>query len=143
MRVGERAEEWHTDGGASLIHGAVTIFGSRAVEVRTEGRDDCNSLEQRPGSFYIGNLTALEHRVVHREQSEGSFGEGPPSEQIEIAVMLRSDVFREARARVINSTPGPAETFHLVNREVARHIAEQPFYLPDLGDVIAESKPLG
>ena len=143
MRAGKRAEEWHTDGGASLLHGGLTIFGSRVVEVRTEGRDDCISLVQRPGSFYIGNFTALEHRVVHRERSEGSFGEGPPSEQIEIAVMLRSDVFREARARVINSTPGPAETFHLVNREVARHIAERQFYLPDLGDVIAESKTLG
>ena len=54
--------------------------------------------------------------------------------------MLRADVFREARARVINSTPGPSETLNLVNRHVAKHIAEQPFYLPDLADVIAEPR---
>ena len=70
----------------------------------------------------------------------GSYGGGPPSEQVQIAVLLRTDVFRAARARTINATPGPAELFEIVNSATARHLAEQPLYLPDLAAVIAESR---
>ena len=64
----------------------------------------------------------------------------PPGKQVQIAVMLRSDVFRESRSRTINSTPGPVEVFNIVNRETALHLSEQPLYLPDLGEVLAESE---
>ena len=141
MKKGAREEDWHIDGGASVLHAALTLFGSRTVEVETQGQG-CISLEQRQGSFYIGSFTALHHRVLHRESPEGTFGEGPHSEEVEIAIMLRTDVFRAARARCINSTPGPAELYHIVNREVAKHIAQHPFYLPDLSAVIAASRRL-
>ena len=42
--------------------------------------------------------------------------------------------------RRIDSTPGPAELFRIVNTETARHLAEQPFPLPDLAAVLAESQ---
>ena len=103
----------------------------------------CISLPQRPGSFYVGNLCALNHIVVHGEHAAGRYGEGPPSEQVQIAVMLRSDVFRAARALKINCTPGPAELYRIVNSETARHLAEQPFHLPDLAAVIAEAREAG
>ena len=96
------------------------------------------SFQQRPRSFYLGNLCAMKHNVKHGDQAEGCYG--PPSAKIQIAVMLRTDVFRYARARKINSTPGPKELFDIVNTETARHIAEWSLYLPDLNDVIAEAK---
>ncbi len=139
MKIGEREDGWHTDGGASLLHAAVTVFGSRTLQVKPEDAG-CISLPQRPGSFYVGNLCALSHNVVHGEHAAGSYGGGPPSEQVQIAVMLRTDVFRAARARTINATPGPAELFEIVNSATARHLAEQPLYLPDLAAVIAESR---
>ena len=140
MKKGARAEEWHTDGGASLLHAAVTIFGSRTVEVQTNSHD-CISLHQRPGSFYIGTFTAMQHRVVHSEPNggDGSFGDGP-AEQVDIAVMLRTDVFRWARARGINTTPGPAGMYLIVDRVVATQIAEESFYLPDLAEVMAVAR---
>ena len=136
LRVGQREDGWHTDGGASLIHASLTLFGSREVQVKVE--EGSISLSQRPGSFYMGTMTALEHNVVHHEQAEGCLGEG--SDRAQIAVMLRSDVFRRCRARKINAVPGPAELFRPVNAEVARHLAEEPFHLPDLAAVIAESR---
>ena len=142
LKIGAREDAWHTDGGTSLLHAAVTVFGSRTLQVDL-GDAGCISLPQRPGSFYVGNLCALSHNVVHGENAAGSYGEGPPSEQVQIAVMLRTDVFRAARARKINSTPGPAELFRIVNTETAKHLAEQPFYLPDLAAVIAESREAG
>ena len=111
MRVGKRQGVWHTDGGTSLLHGGLTIFGGR--EVRVEGDDGCISLFQKPGSFYVGNLCALNHNVYHGARSEGCCGAG--AEQVQICVMLRTDVFRAARARKLNSTPGPAELSEIVN----------------------------
>jgi hypothetical protein len=142
LKIGEREDAWHTDGGTSLLHAAVTVFGSRTLQVKLEDAG-CISLPQRPGSFYVGNLCALSHNVAHGENAAGSYGEGPPSEQVQIAVMLRSDVFRAARARRINATPGPVELFRIVNTETAKHLAEQPFHLPDLAAVIAESREAG
>ena len=52
--------------------------------------------------------------------------------------MMRSDVFRECRARKINAIPGPAAFFRVVNYAVAQHLADVPVALPDLTEVLAE-----
>ena len=52
--------------------------------------------------------------------------------------MIRSDVFRDFRARKINSTPGPAEFFRVVNYTVAKHLADVHVALPGLTEVLEE-----
>ena len=79
----------------------------------------------------------MKHNAKHGDQAEGCYG---TAEKIQIAVMFRTDVFRYARARKINSRPGPRELYDIVNTETARHIAQWPLHLPDLNDVIAEAK---
>ena len=37
-----------------------------------------------------------------------------------------------------NARPGPQSLYDVVNTETAKHIAEVPFDLPDLSDVLAE-----
>ena len=59
-------------------------------------------------------------------------------QRLQIAVMIRSDVFRDCRARKINSTLGPVELFRVVNCTVAQHLADVPVALPDLTEVLAE-----
>ena len=82
--------------------------------------------------------------MVHGATSPGSLDSrsksigGPPNSQVQIMVMLRSDLFREIRAHKINACPGPHELFRIVNRETAKHLAEVPFPLPDLAAVLAE-----
>ena len=78
--------------------------------------------------------------MAHGEESAGSYGKGTLAEQAQVTVQLRTDVFRAVRARKINSTPGTAELFRIVNTEVAMHLAEKPFPLPDLPAVLAESQ---
>ena len=138
MRNGAREDGWHTDGGTSLLHAALTLFGSRTVEVDTPS--GCRSLAQEPGSFYIGNLCALRHNVRHNEDDAGCFEFKAPNEaeatQWQIAVMIRADIFREGRARTLNTTPGPTELYNIVNDEIAKHLAEVPLHLPELADVI-------
>ena len=65
-------------------------------------------------------------------------GSGPPENQVQIAVMIRSDLFRELRARRMNACPGPKELFRVVNIETARHLAEVPFPIPNIAAVLAE-----
>ena len=164
MQPGERDDGWHTDGGCSLLHASVTMFGTRSVELSQPQV----TLDQEPGSFYVGNLSALEHNVRHHEECKHTFdgaavtakGDGKdlasaatakgdaedpaPAEtakgdqRLQIAVMIRSDVFRNCRARKINSTPGPVELFRVVNCIVAQHLADVPVALPDLTEVLAE-----
>ena len=95
LRIGARYDGWHTDGGASLLHAAFTLFGMRSMLVElNQPMTDKISLPQRPGSFYVGNLCALNHNVQHHAVSEGNFSQGPESEQVRIAVLLRTDVYR-------------------------------------------------
>ena len=122
---------------------------------------------QQPGSFYVGNLAALQQPSTHEEckhtfdgaaatakvdrkdfasaASAKGDAENPSSaetaegdQRLQIAVMIRSDVFRECRARKINATPGPAEFFRVVNYTVAQHLARVPVALPDLAEVLDE-----
>ena len=124
------------------------------MEVKVEGKPQV-TLDQEPGSFYVGNMAALEHNVHHHEECAHTFegaavtakGDGKDlasgatakgDQKLQIAVMIRCDVFRELRARQINSTPGPAEFFRVVNYTVAQHLADVPVALPDLTEVLAE-----
>ena len=143
MGTGVRDDGWHTDGGCSLLHASVTLFGTRSVEVKVEGkRQDKVTLDQEPGSFYVGNLSALEHNVRHHEECkhtfDGAAATAEGDQRLQIAVMIRCDVFRDCRARTINSTPGPAEFFRVVNYTVAQHLADVSVALPDLTEVLAE-----
>ena len=167
MDPGARDNGWHTDGGCSLLHASVTLFGTRSVEVKVEGKPQV-TFDQKPGSFYVGNLSALEHNVRHHEECKHTFdgaavtakGDGKDlasaatakgdagdpataetakgDQRLQIAVMIRSDVFRDFRARKINSTPGPVEFFRVVNYTVAQHLADVTVALPDLTEVLAE-----
>ena len=149
MKPGERDDDWHTDGGCSLLHASVTLFGTRTVQVRMAGAEDID-LAQEPGSFYVGNLCALSHNVHHHaeclrtfdpeaETAQGHGEAATANRGLQIAVMIRSDVFRNVKARKTNSTPSPKQFFRVVNRAVAEHLAECPVSLPDLTAVLAEA----
>ena len=141
MQPGVRNDWWHTDGGCSLLHASVTLFGTRSVAVKVEGKPQV-TLDQEPGSFYVGNLCALEHNVRHHEECKHTFDGAAETakgdQRLQIAVMIRSDVFRDCRARKINCTFGPVELFRVVNCTVAQHLAKVPVALPDLTEGLAE-----
>ena len=135
MLPDERDDGWHTDGGSSLLHAALTLFGERDLLVE-DADGKVVTLPQKPGDFYMGNMCALRHNVRHRGgEHQKLFGALPA---VEIAIMFRTDVFRKCRARKINAQPSPAELYRIVNEETAKFLAEHPFVLPDLAAVAAE-----
>ena len=90
LKCGGR-EDRYIGRGTSLLHAALTLFGTRRVDVKCG--DSCISLHQKPGSFYMGNLCALSHNVVHDEHPTGTYCDELYSiRRVQIAVMLRSDV---------------------------------------------------
>ena len=153
MKPSERYDPEHFDGGASLIHGGLTIFGVRHLECKvaasSAGAGECEVaasaateawevLPQRPGSFYIGNLTAPWHRVRHTEIAAPFC----PAVDVHVAVMLRTDVFRHSRSRATKVKPQPVKVFDIVNEVAAAALSSRPLRFPDLADCLAEHSRL-
>ena len=87
--------------------------------------EEWEKFPQQPGSFYIGNLCAPLHQVVHLppREAEPLHRSSDSDEGVHIAVMLRSAVFAEARARCSSSRASPAEVYDVVNDIVSRNLA--------------------
>ena len=139
MKPSERYDPEHFDGGASLLHGGLTILGSRHLECKVAasaaGEEAWEVLPQRPGSFYVGNLCAPCHRVRHLEQA------GPlcaAAGDVHVVVMLRTDVFRAERSRAMKVKPRPVEVFDIVNEVVASALSARPLSFPDFASCLAE-----
>ena len=110
------------------------------MEYQLEGDTDWHGLEMEAGSFYVGNLSSVLHRVVHCEES---VAEGICTREGVwlIAVMLRSDVFRHNRARKLSTRPTPTDVYDIVNDVVASRLARVPFLLPSFARVVRGKDP--
>ena len=147
MKTGARFDPKHFDGGASLLHGGVTIFGSRMLHLWFQD-GATQVVHQNPGDVYVGNMCAVEHQVEHHDASSSQNlyrGEDslPMQEVVSasdggllVAVMLRSDVFRHSRARKLTGKPTPVAIYDIVNSVVAEHLATQPVIIPSFADVV-------
>ena len=112
-------------------------YGVIQVKVAESVADKWNVIPQSAGSFYMGNMCAAWHRIHHLDREEaGTLCEAAGN--VQIAVMLRTDVFREERARSMSTKPTPCGVFDLVNQVVAESLATDPLHFPDLATCIAE-----
>ena len=126
MRSSDRRDPKHFDGGASLLHMGLTVFGRRFVECWMKCGTSVQ-FEQVPGSVYVSNMCAIEHQVCHcTPNADQQLG----PEGFEITVMFRSDVFRNTRARMSKCKLSPTDVFDIVNRIVAAQLGEHPMMLP-------------
>ena len=118
-----------------MLHAGLTVWGKRNLGVRLakpaeEDPGEWQWLPQQPGAFYIGNLCAPWHQVGHfaPAQAEPLFRRGGTG--MRVAVMIRSDVFAEARARCSSSLASPVEVYRAVNAVVANNLATRRLRLP-------------
>ena len=144
MRAGERYDPKHYDGGASLLHMGLSVWGRRTLNCFFQ--DETVSIEQSPGSIYIGNLVTVEHQVKHYAAAEAAPLYQPEgrlkkdSKGLLVTVMFRSDVFRHARSRQMKLPPSPADVFQVVNAIVAEQLANFPLRVPRWEEVVARGK---
>jgi hypothetical protein len=149
-KASDRYDPEHYDGGASLVHGGLAIWGSRTVEhestsslteIQTLDKSGVviwNKTPQEPGSFYIGSLCAVKHRVAHRKDAEHLYKRFDSSRGVHINVMLRTNVFGGSQSRAMVKAPSPNCVYDAVNRATASFIRSNPFEMPVFSDVVAE-----
>jgi hypothetical protein len=108
-----RADPDHFDGGASLVHSGLTLYGRRSLALLyPDGKIELCA--QTPGQYYTGNLCAIRHEVRHHEPGGMELLDGH-----EVAIMFRTDCFRGNRARKLEGKPTPIHIYDAVN-EVER-----------------------
>ena len=129
---------WHVDGGPSLLHMNITLFGKRVLKCKVLGKEvsdgayDVEVLQDHlcPGSVYLSSPACCLHSVHYDSQPKEAVNQPPNT----LTIHLRSDLFR--------SRHGPS-VFHKSNRLlaevvapiVARHLASEPFQLPSMQEI--------
>ena len=127
-----------------MLHAGLTVWGRRGLEIRlakpAQGAPKVGmEFLQKPGFFYIRNLCAPWHRVVHLppEQTEPLHRSSDSEEGVHIAAMFWSAVVSEAQARCKLSKASPAEVYDVVNGMVARNLATEKLRLPSFQECSA------
>ena len=108
-----RSDPSHYDGGASLVHSGLTLYGRRDLALLyPDGKIELCA--QTPGQYYTGNLCAIRHEVRHHEPAGMELLDGH-----QVAIMFRTDCFRGNRARKLEGKPTPIHIYDAAN-EVQR-----------------------
>ena len=138
MKPGEREDPPRNDGGASLLHAGLAIWGKRGLDAQLQPEAERRRLHQKPGSFYVGNLCAAWHKVTHFPPADAQpLWVEDGFEGVQVAVMLRTNVFSAARAHMTKTTPSPAEVYEVANGVVAHHFATKGVHLPTFSACVA------
>ena len=135
-RPGELKEPRHFDGGASVLHIGITLYGRRHL-LFFEGKDKEGRLMETmclgPGSVYFGTVTGGMHSVAHQ----------PPRLQHEvldehsITVMIRTTLFPGVGARRMKRLPLPAPMFAALASSFVASLSKEPFLLPRLEECMS------
>ncbi|CAE8639860.1 unnamed protein product [Polarella glacialis] len=140
LRWGERGPmhmDRHVDGGPSIIHMSIALFGCRTLNCEVlNGEEDGSSVVKivsdhlGPGDVYVSSPSCCYHSVDYPKQ----FAEGAGQPPNTLVIHLRSNILRMRH--------GPA-IFHKSNALmsdviaplVAKHLAADPLQLPSMADV--------
>lgn len=134
------AEPWHKDGGASIMHMGVTLYGRRRLEC-DQGFDRLRPvvIDNVPGTVYMGMLTGPRHQVTHMAASDGELLSVPGLGPCGVNVMARTSLFPFFQARLRNTTPAPQAVFHALARSLGDSLSRATFSMPTLSDMKAEA----
>ena len=131
------AEPEHQDGGASVMHMGVTLYGRRGLVCRQGlGRPDIY-LANKPGTVYLGQLTGPWHQITHEACEDTDLLEVPGLGLCGVSIMMRTALFAFNRARLRNTTPSPLPFFEVLTRCFREGLAARPLRLPSLAECLA------
>ena len=127
----KRMDPKHTDGGASLVHMGMSLFGERNLLFWEKGNDTPGQIHNGPGAVYISNPGAFEHQVLHEdhpcdEQKMLTF-DGCPCK---VAIQLRCEVFKANRGT--KPPAKPMNVFKAASAAVAAWLCSRQINLPTL-----------
>ena len=143
MRDNTRNDPRHFDGGASLLHMGITLYGQRRMELQKNEDVPCDSLTLGPGNVYIGNLCAVSHQIVHDEEKHGRAEHlWANDDALKVTIMLRTSLFSHCRSRGMNRAPGPKVVYDRCNAVVAKHLRDSKLLLPSYPECLATMRLL-
>jgi len=126
------AEAEHQDGGASILHMAVTLYGRRRLRcVQGAGEADMEFLNL-PGSVYLGSLTGPVHQVHH---VPGAVGDSLPIDGLgpcSVTVQTRTALFPACQSRLRKTSPAPRAFFQCLAEAFRQGLARGDWQLPSL-----------
>ena len=128
-------EDRHLDGGASILHFGLTIYGRRSLWIEQPDCED-HALQQIPGSFYVGTLTGPVHQVEHLPADPCDVLKLPAS-RVALTILCRSQLFAAYRSRTKSTTPAPTPFFATLAASLSESLRQDAFILPSLSDVKA------
>ncbi len=130
------AEPEHQDGGASILHLGVTLYGRRLLRCR-QGVDLPDVLvPNTPGTVYVGQLTGPHHQVTHEPSEPYDLLYVDGLGHCGVNVMMRTALFSYDRARLRRTTPSPVTFFQTLARCFRDSFAEHSLRLPSLKECL-------
>ena len=133
MSSSDRADPRHFDGGASLLLGAITIYGRRRVLLMCSGTPDI-TLTQDSGDFYLAAMCAIEHQVLHEAAVPGELIQLDAVGQVKVSVLLRGTSFRWSRGAI---RANPTVVFEAAQGVICKWLSEASLHPPSLEQCLA------
>jgi hypothetical protein len=127
-------EAFHQDGGASILHMGLTLFGRRDVRfVQGDNLPDV-AVRNTPGTVYFGGVTGAWHQVHHQASEPAELLHLPTLGACSATVMLRTALFPHNRARMRNTTPSPVCVFNALSKSFLTSCGRGDWRLPSLSE---------
>lgn len=152
----ERLDTAHFDGGASVLHLGLTLWGRRRVYLNLAdpaggakstadpaAGEEWVVTHQRPGSVYLANFCAPYHQVGHEGADDpDELFHTPSGGTYKVAIMFRTSCFGAARGRTTSTPPGPKKIFAIVSTAVQGALLSNRFRLPTLLECLEQEAQL-
>ena len=134
------AEPLHMDGGASVMHWGLTLYGRRRLTCHQPHDLEDIHIENGPGTIYMGQLTGPRHQVTHMAAEPDELLELPGLGHCGVNIMMRTALFPYNRARLRDTTPSPQPFFEVLARCLREAMAQYAFRLPSLAECLAATQ---
>ena len=127
---GDWKEADHMDGGASVLHMGVTVYGDRDMVCHRPGFEtDPVVVRNAGGTVYFGVLTGPRHGVTHRPSMPDQLLPHRLG-QLSATIMMRTTLFPHCRSRLKGTTPSPSIWYGRLAENMSASLSSLQWHLP-------------
>ena len=127
-----REDHKHCDGGASIIHMGLSLYGERHLRFWEKDVDEPYEIRLPPGSVYVSSPACFSHQVVHcdgqADPEQLMAFDGLNSAHCKLAVQFRCSLWNDNRAT--NPPASPIAAFQAAADVIATWLASAALRLP-------------
>ena len=140
---GSWEEPLHFDGGASILHMGLTLWGSRKLVCKTKTvREEAIVLECDPGHVYFAPVTGFQHQVQHTQPPQVDYCNLPGLGEVSVSIMIRTSMFAHSYGRCTKVPPGPHAVFEMCSQAITAWLQHDSLFIPSLRECQASEATL-